>query len=136
MDYIKIEDLIDRCIYKILSRNLRYGVWNEKNKGFIGIRNKFNHEYLFTEYHYDIGAPYGTVKPEFIVENIKVDDKIILLENMPSLCRKCNEEVSFVKEKGWIHNSENKCIEIEPFSPINIDLFNILKNIEMKNLTD
>jgi hypothetical protein len=36
------------------------GVFNGVT-GFIGIREKFNHEYLFTEYHYDTGAPYGTV---------------------------------------------------------------------------
>jgi len=129
MDYIKIEDLVDRCIYKIFSRNLSYGVWNEKNKGFIGIREKFNSKYLFTEYHYDVGPPFGTVKPQNII-NIKIDDEILLSESLPTLCFNCKEGVYFVKDQGWRHDIENKCLKIEPYGPINIDLFNILKNVE------
>lgn len=32
--------------------------------GFIGIRLKFGSKYLFTEYHWDQGPPYGTVQPK------------------------------------------------------------------------
>ncbi len=56
--------LISECIkgrvYKIQSRNLTYGVFDGKD-GFIGIRLKFSSRYLFTEYHWDQGPPYGTV---------------------------------------------------------------------------
>jgi len=41
-------------------RNLSYGVYDGK-EGFIGIREKFGHEFLFTEYHFDQGPPFGTV---------------------------------------------------------------------------
>lgn len=47
-------------LYRIRSRNLPYGVYNGRG-GFIGIREKFDSLYLFTEYDYDRGAPYGTV---------------------------------------------------------------------------
>ena len=49
-------------LYKIHSRNLQYGIFNGKD-GFIGIRTKFGQKYLFTEFHWDTGPPYGTVKP-------------------------------------------------------------------------
>lgn len=61
MELPKIEDCIARRVYKIRCRNLPYGVWNGKD-GFIGIRLQFDDRYLFTEYHWDTGAPYGTVR--------------------------------------------------------------------------
>lgn len=61
-DYIPLEKCKKGYVYKIHSRNLSYGVY-DGNEGFIGIREKFGDRYLFTEYHYDQGAPYGTVKP-------------------------------------------------------------------------
>lgn len=62
--YIPLEDCVDRAIYKINSRNLRIGVFRKESKGFIGIRNKFGERYLFQEFHYDTGAPFGTVTPK------------------------------------------------------------------------
>jgi hypothetical protein len=50
-------------VYRIHSRNLSVGVYRAAVKGFIGIRVKFGSHYLFTEYHYDTGAPFGTVRP-------------------------------------------------------------------------
>lgn len=56
----KMEDLVARRIYKIKCRNLSYGMWNGKD-GFVGIRYKFGDRFLFTEFHWDTGEPYGTV---------------------------------------------------------------------------
>jgi hypothetical protein len=50
-------------VYYIHARNSHIGIYDEKEKGFIISRHKFNDNYLFTEYHWDTGAPYGTVKP-------------------------------------------------------------------------
>gem|GEM_PF-3753959 len=61
-DFIKIKDCKKGRIYKIHSRNLGFGVFDGE-KGFIGIREKFGDLYLFTEYHWDTGAPFGTVRP-------------------------------------------------------------------------
>lgn len=62
--YMKMEELIQGGAYRIRSRNLAYGVWDAGRQGFVGIREKFNNEYLDTEFHYDTGAPYGTARPE------------------------------------------------------------------------
>ena len=53
-------NLIRGHLYRIRSRNLPYGVYDGR-AGFIGIREKFGSLYLFTEYDYDQGVPYGTV---------------------------------------------------------------------------
>ena len=47
-------------LYRIGSRNLPYGVYDGRG-GFIGVREKFGHLYLFTEYDWDNGPPFGTV---------------------------------------------------------------------------
>lgn len=51
-------------LYLIHSRNLEITVYNENVQGFTGIRQKFDARYLFTEYHYDTGPPFGTAKPK------------------------------------------------------------------------
>jgi len=80
-DYIAQDNCKQGYLYKINSRNLSYGVYDGK-QGFIGIREKFGSKYLFTEYHYDQGAPYGTVFPEKELE--KIPDGIELCEYFPS----------------------------------------------------
>lgn len=47
---IQKENLKNRGIYKIKSRNLNFGVWNSNQDGFVGIRTKFGARFLFTEY--------------------------------------------------------------------------------------
>lgn len=61
--YIPLDQCIDRGVYRIKSRNLDVGVYCAKNRGFIGIRTKFGDPYLFKEYHWDTGEPFGTVRP-------------------------------------------------------------------------
>lgn len=59
---------LDRCkkrhLYVVLARNFSRAVF-DGNTSFIG--RKYNHwgrdAYLFVEEHYDMGAPFGTVKP-------------------------------------------------------------------------
>jgi hypothetical protein len=60
---ISLEDCKHGYTYRISSRNLIYGVFNKPVNGFVGIREKMGSEYLFTEFHYDTGAPFGTVNP-------------------------------------------------------------------------
>lgn len=45
---IPANDLIERDVYELHSRNLLVGVYNGHG-GFIGIRTKFGDRYLFTE---------------------------------------------------------------------------------------
>ncbi len=62
MDYIPLPLCQLGRVYSLHSRNLAIGVYDGAN-GFIGIREKFGDRYLFTERHYDEGAPFGTVRP-------------------------------------------------------------------------
>lgn len=62
-DYIPLEQCRHGYLYQIHCRNLSLGIFNKNTNGFIGIRTKFGDRYLFTEYHYDTGAPFGTVHP-------------------------------------------------------------------------
>ena len=58
---VPMEECVKGRLYKLACRNLGYGVWNGVD-GFIGLREKFGNVYLFTEYHWDTGAPFGTVE--------------------------------------------------------------------------
>ena len=70
--YIALEDCKDRFLYRLKSRNLSFGVFNKKQNGFVGIREKFGARYLATEYHYDTGAPFGTACPLEELEEMPV----------------------------------------------------------------
>lgn len=63
MKYIPLTQCVDRAVYRIRSNNLGIGVFSKEIRGFIGIRTKFGNKYLFTEYHHDTGAPFGTACP-------------------------------------------------------------------------
>lgn len=62
-NYIALTECKDRFLYRLRSRNLGFGVFNKKQNGFVGVREKFGARYLATEYHYDTGAPFGTAQP-------------------------------------------------------------------------
>lgn len=100
MDYIPREKCREGYVYRIRSRNLDLGIFHRKpglggfESGFIGIREKFGNLYLFTEYHHDDGAPFGTVYPESEVEKCPVED---LCESFGPICFKCRGTVDFVK---------------------------------------
>lgn len=69
-NYLTMQELKDRCVYKIISRNARYGIWLKEKNGFLISRKKFNANYLFIEYHWDFDDIVGTVKPVKIIEKI------------------------------------------------------------------
>jgi len=61
--YIPLSSCENGRIYRLNSRNLEYGIFNSNSNGFTGVRLKFSHVFLFEEFHWDTGAPYGTAKP-------------------------------------------------------------------------
>lgn len=63
MNYIKLDNLKDGYTYTIDARNASVGIYLKKNKSFLISRIKFSDNYLFEEYHWDTGEPFGTVKP-------------------------------------------------------------------------
>lgn len=62
-EYLLIEDCKPGYLYFIQARNFAIAVYDEKKKGFVGLREKFGSEYLATEYHWDTGEPFGTAHP-------------------------------------------------------------------------
>lgn len=62
-DRISINECRHGWLYRVYSRNLNLGVYREEERGFVGIRHKMGRRYLFTEFHWDIGPPYGTANP-------------------------------------------------------------------------
>jgi len=61
-DYIKMEDLKDGYLYKIIARNAQYGIWRAKTKGFTISRIKFRDNFMFEEHHYDCES-FPTAQP-------------------------------------------------------------------------
>ena len=153
MKYIKKENCKHRYLYRIHSRNLYYGVFNEEDAGFIGIREKFNNKYLFKEMHYDNGPPFGTVKPEKEIE--KIPDNIILNEH--KVDKKTGSD-NWVKKDGewklvirrdrgigeplhggrkgfvdeWVDTGERLPDDLFPVLRINKKLFNYLEPFDTK----
>ena len=72
-EYIKIEDLKPGWLYRIAARNSSHGIWLPQRNAFLISRVKFYDNYLFEEYHYDTGAPFGTVKPLEEIEQSPYD---------------------------------------------------------------
>lgn len=67
MNYIKKKDLIIGQSYKCDARNFTVGTWN--GESFDYMREKWGSIFPDIEYHWDDGAPYGTVKPLKKIEN-------------------------------------------------------------------
>lgn len=122
--YLKIQECKHGYLYELHSRNLTYGVYNSENSGFIGIRTKFKSRYLFTEYHWDTGSPFGTVKPSKEIEPCQ--QKIIIADNLGSECLNCFELVDFNQDRKWFHLKYNNCDTIRPCTRRNKDLFEYL----------
>lgn len=134
MENLPLDECKDRFFYRIHSRNLDFGVFKMADKGFVGIREKFGLHYLFTEYHFDIGPPHGTVKPYEELEQLP--DDMSLEETLGTIDLGTKRPVAFdkpVKEggRGWYFTDTNESSqEIIPASVENKKLFNWLKEKE------
>ena len=138
---------IDRCvkggIYRIHSRNLRFGVY-DGNGGFIGVREKFGSRYLFTEYHYDHDQ-HGTVTP--LKRTGRIPDGMEVLTHIRVVQKECScGHPSERHEREWkgndAHGEFTCCIgcldcECPRFDGVRYmtsypPLFRLLKKIERK----
>lgn len=123
--YLIIEECEHGRLYKIKSRNLSLGVYDENAKGFIGIRTKFGSRFLFTEYHYDTGAPFGTAWPIEALDLVPSEIKIE--ERGPTIDQTTGREVAWTKESKWFFKDNNKSSDkIRPTSIENKPLFDWL----------
>lgn len=103
--YISLSNCTHRGIYRLGSRNLSLGVYNEASKGFIGIREKFEDLYLFTEYHWDNGPPFGTARPYEYVgtlpDDIEVRETVDTFDSVTRRLVDFDKEVEEGRPKGW-----------------------------------
>jgi hypothetical protein len=107
MERMAMEDLENRRLYRIRSRNLVVGVWDEANHGFIGVREKFGSKYPFTEYHWDWDVNCGTVSHMEPMDEFLPDD--IPVEEYRFVCEVCDKRVWWVHDiKAYTH------IELDP----------------------
>ena len=139
------EECLPRGVYEIYSRNLVVGVYRPETGGFIGIREKYGSFYLFEEYHWENGPPYGTVKPFRLITMLPED--IEVKTNMGTLCDKCNKPTEWKadidKETGavlsmgkWYYKDTDEEICGSPVGVSNKKLLDFLKEIEEKEIKD
>jgi len=141
----------NRKLYRIRSRNLSFGVYNEETGGFLGLREKFGDVYVFEEYHWDTGAPHGTVSPkEELPETLP--DNIPLAESIGTVCANCSKKVEYAPWPGgdkeitlsdgskmttggrWVHLEETPCQKIMGAAKENKPLYDWLVEMEKKYL--
>jgi hypothetical protein len=106
---IKIEDCKDNWLYFIEARNAQIGIYSKEELGFIISRTKFTANYLFTEYHYDIGK----IKPEMecfgTATPLKEIEPVPEINNEDKL-KYLNEQWEILKkERMNYHCSEPTC---------------------------
>jgi hypothetical protein len=61
--YLTINQLEDGCAYLIHARNSYIGIWRASDSAFVILREKLGRLFLFPEFHWDTGEPFGTAKP-------------------------------------------------------------------------
>lgn len=130
--YLGIDECINGYLYEIHSRNLTHGVYRELDNAFVGIRTKFGERFLFAEFHWDTGPPYGTVRPlrqigPSGVEHLREDLGLICTEHE----RPCVFIASHPASGTWQHLDDNSLLEGDdrPRSVPNTPLFDFLDNI-------
>ncbi len=82
--------LNDRQFYLLDARRLVCGVWDSRNKRFLGIMNSFGHKVLDYEHLYT--NTYGSAKPISAIE-YRLDSSIPLVSALPPVCRQCGDKV-------------------------------------------
>lgn len=101
--YITKNECLHRHVYHINSRNLRLGIYNEANGGFYGIRTKFGDKFIFCEYHWDNGPPYGTVKPLTLIP-ASLSKTVEVSENLPQVfCIHCQQPLKEEHDSVYKH---------------------------------
>jgi len=119
--------------YRVHSRNLAVGVF-DGGTGFIGIREKLGARYLFREYHWDQGPPFGTVRPVADLGPVPAD--LVLTERLGTRDERTGRPVTFERPialggRGWCYADTGEADpEIAPRSVSNRALFAHLEALE------
>lgn len=142
-DWFRAEECKIGLTYAIYSRNLTFGVFTSgSDGGFVGIREKFGSEFLFTEYHRDLGGMVGTVEPWLRIEQCPVEDLRehwdagCKLHGRPTLYDETKPRArddGFVYPGTWVHADDGTALDLETDSSTlkgNSELFDYLKDVE------
>ncbi|MFC1521899.1 hypothetical protein ACFL6Y_05775 [Elusimicrobiota bacterium] len=124
----------DRTVYILHSRNLTVGAFSKKEAGFVGIRKKFGERFLFMEFHYDTGAPYGTVRPlkklSVLPEEILPSEYSKITDRATKRPVACDHPVGY-GGKGWYFADTGEFSrDIWPEYAPNDKLFELLEKLE------
>jgi len=126
---IPLDEIKERGVYRVLSRNLDVAVFDGKD-GFIGIRRKFDSDFLDTEIHRDAG---GTCTPLELIGTLP--DEIDAKERWPSYDTITGRPTAFDRPvasggKGWYYADTGEPDQnIRSVSPQNQLLFDYLESL-------
>jgi hypothetical protein len=109
---IPVAELVNGAVYSLRSRNLLAGAYRAAAGGFIGIRMKFGSRYLFEEYDYAGGPPYGTATPLAVLG--VVPEGVELREYTDPYCAECGRATVFLPDDpavgptpGWNYHADD-----------------------------
>jgi len=77
-DYMKMCELKDGYLYRIVARRAKVGIWISERTSFVISRVKFGHNYLFEELHWDSNEFHGTAKPLYCIQKSPVEPEVFL----------------------------------------------------------
>lgn len=118
---IPVEQLEDRAVYIIYCRNLYVGVWDVEHCGFLGVREKFGDKYLFMEYHWEKGPPYGTARA-YRKLDLVIPPEIHITEGLGSFCRYCDTPTrSMGPGMGKDHEGQPREVQCVGWTHINAE---------------
>jgi hypothetical protein len=125
-----VTPLVPRGIYRIRSRNLDVGVWNETD-GFIGIREKFGSTYLFTEYLWEQGPPHGTVHIQGREHVATLLPGVLVTEYLGIICVTCRHRMADQwQDTLRTHSCGCDCEQTSTIIEMNQLLYNVLEQAE------
>lgn len=131
--WVPIEECERGHVYRLRSRNLAVGVF-DGDTGFIGIRDKLGRRYLFCEFHWDTGAPYGTAQPLADLGPVPAD--IVLAERLGAVDSRSGRPVDFERPvaeggRGWFYADTGEPDQTIAARPLeNAALFAVLDALE------
>jgi hypothetical protein len=124
---IAMADCVDRQVYRVHTRNLDpLCVYSEKQRGFYGIRTKFNSRFIDVEFHHEASVHHGTAIPyELVTVEKAIDPAVMLRTTYPTVCNYCGLAVHWSGETGpdgrivapapWVHTVPSPdCPDADP----------------------
>jgi hypothetical protein len=112
--YIPIDECKNSHLYIIKARNASIGVYKKEDYSFQISRFKFTSNYIFGEYHWDIGnikpdmQCYGTAKPFHLLEELPIEwlnDEVTLIGFLNKYYEDHKQEIKNILYKNMDENT-------------------------------